>query len=239
MPCSNCQCPFHIIRNEDGPFSPAEMSCLLDGAVQHAEIDDGEVMFMQGQPSTCLYAVTEGMVKICTHSSDGRERIVGVSCPDRLLVGLQSISGDRYAYTAIAATKVRACRINHRTLLARIESHPDVAMRVIRALNAQLAHSRALMDVLNHKSASAKIAALILLMTPRTDHGTPDFQLHFSRLEIASLLGLSEETVCRLMANMRRAGVIHAPRGKIEVRDWDFLFAIAESGTPVTAGGVH
>lgn len=212
---------------------------MLDGAVQHVEFDHDEVLFLQGQPSNCLYAITDGMVKICTHTANGQERIVGLSCPDRLLVGLQSISEDRYAYTAIAATKVRACRINHRTLLARIESHPEVAMRVIRALNAQLTHSRALMDVLNHKSAAAKIAALILLMTPKTERGNRDFRLPFSRLEIASLLGLSEETVCRLMANMRRTGVIHAPRGKVEVRDWDFLYAIAESGTPLGADGVH
>ena len=239
MPCGTCHCPFQVIRSEDGPSSPAEIGCILDGAVQHVEFGDGEVLFMQGQSSSCLYAITEGMVKICTHTQDGQERIVGLSCPDRLLVGLQSMSQIRYAYTAVAATKVRACRINHRTLLARVESHPEVAMRVIQALNSQLAHSRALMDVLNHRSAAAKIASLILLLTPKAEHGGRDFRLPFSRREIASLLGLSEETVCRLMANMRRAGVIHAPRGRIEVRDWDSLYAVAETGTALSADAVH
>ena len=145
MTCGSCHCPFQVIRSEDGPFSPAEIRCTLDGAVQHVEFGHSEVLFMQGQSSNCLYAITDGMVKICTHTPNGQERIVGLSCPDRLLVGLQSMSEDRYAYTAIAATKVRACRINHRTLLDRVESHPDVAMRVIKALNAQLTHSRASM----------------------------------------------------------------------------------------------
>ena len=76
-------------------------------------------------------------------------------------------------------------------------------------------------------------------MKTNVGHGNRDLQLPFSRLEIASLLGLSEETVCRLMASMRRAGVIHAPRGKIEVRDWDFLQAMAETGAPLSAGAVH
>jgi DNA-binding Lrp family transcriptional regulator len=47
-------------------------------------------------------------------------------------------------------------------------------------------------------------------------------------MDIASLLGLSEETVCRLMANMKRTGVIYAPRGNIEIRDWEHLQAIAD-----------
>lgn len=239
MPCGDCDCPFQVIRSEDGPFSPAELHCLLNDAAQHVEFAHDEVLFIQGQPSNCLYAITEGMVKICMHTPDGQERIVGLSSPDRLLVGLQSLSDERCAYTAIAATRVRACRINHRTLLGRVEHHPELAMRIIAALNTQLAHSRALMEVMGHKNAAAKIAAFILLMTPKNQHGTCRFQLPFSRLEIASLLGLSEETVCRLMATMKREGAIYAPRGRIEIRDWDQLYAIAEGETGVGGNAIH
>ena len=101
-------------------------------------------------------------------------------------------------------------------------------MRLIQAMNAQLAHSRALMEVLGHKCAASKIASFILLMTPKPTKTNGGFALSFSRLEIASLLGLSEETVCRLMASMRREGAINAPRGRIEIRDWDKLHAIAD-----------
>jgi len=230
MPCSNCQCPFQLFRAGEGLFSAAEFQCMLDDAVQNVTFDDGEVLFMQGQPSTCLYAVTDGLVKICTHSPDGREQIVGLSSPESLLVGLQSISDDRYAYSAIAATRVKACKVNHRTLLARIRAKGDLAMRLIEAMNAQLSHSRALMEVLGHKCAAAKIASFILLMTPKTERNARNFSLPFSRMEIASLLGLSEETVCRLMADMKRQGAIHAPRGRVEIRDWDRLHAIADGG---------
>lgn len=228
MPCSSCDCPFQIFKAAEGPFSDAGMQCMLEDAVQHVAFDSGKVLFMQGQPSTCLYAVTEGVVKICTHSSDGREQIVGLSGPERLLVGLQSINEDRYAYSAIAATKVKACKVNHRTLLARVRDKGDLAMRLVQAVNAQLAHSRALMEVLGHKCAAAKIASFILLMTPKSERGNCRFSLPFSRMEMASLLGLSEETVCRLMANLKRQGAIHAPRGRLEIRDWDQLHAIAD-----------
>lgn len=228
MHCSQCDCPFKVIRREDGASSVPEFSCCLTGAAQHVEFEREEVLFMQGQPSNWLYSVSAGMVKICTHTPDGREQIVGLSSPERLLVGLQSLSEDRYAYTAIAATAVRACKINHRTLLARVEHQPGLAIRLIEAMNTQLAHTRALMEVLGHKCAAAKIAAFILLMTPKTEHGNCNFRLPFSRQEMASLLGLSEETVCRLMANMKRAGAIYAPRGRIEIRNWDHLQAIAD-----------
>jgi CRP/FNR family transcriptional regulator len=212
---------------------------MLDDAVQHVEFDNDEILFMQGQPSTCLYAITDGMVKICTHTTDGREQIVGLSSPERLLVGLQSVNEDRYAYTAIAATPVKACRVNHRTLLSKIKDKGDLAMRMIQAVNAQLAHSRALMEVLGHKCAAAKVASFILLMTPKTEHGNGPFTLPFSRMEMAGILGVSEETVCRLMADMRRAGAIYAPRGRIEIRDWDQLHAIADGGAHSHVGLIN
>ncbi len=230
MSCVNCDCPFQVMRSEGAMPSVIEIECLLNDAVQHVSFSHDEVLFMQGQPSTSLYAITEGTVKICTHSPDGREQIVGLSSPERLLVGLQSMADERYAYTAIAATKVKACKINHRTLLNKIRGHEELALRLVDAVNTQLAHSRALIEVLGHHCAAAKIASFILLMTPKSEHGNCRFQLPFSRSEIAGLLGLSEETVCRLMANMKRSGAIYAPRGRIEIRDWDRVQAIAEDG---------
>jgi len=231
MPCSNCDCPFQEIRALNGSDLSAELQCMLDDSVQRVNFRHGEILFMQGQPSSCLFAVVDGMVKICTHNADGREQIVGLSSPQSLLVGLQSMNDERYAYSAIAASNVKACKVNHRTLLDRVRHRGDLAMRLIGAMNAQLAHSRALMEVLGHKCASSKIASFILLMTPKAKNGNGGFSLPFSRLEIASLLGLSEETVCRLMANMKREGAIHAPRGHIEIRDWDRLHAIADGKT--------
>ena len=228
MPCTNCDCPFHEIRALSERDFPANMRCTLNGAVQGVTFSQGEILFMQGQPSSCLFSISEGTVKICTHNADGREQIVGLSSPHSLLVGLQSLNHDRYAYSAIAASDVRACRINHRTLLETLRDRADLAIRLVEAMTAQLAHSRALMEVLGHKCAAAKIASFLLLITPVSKKYNGNFELPFSRLEIASLLGLSEETVCRLMASMRREGAIHAPRGRLEIRDWGRLHSIAD-----------
>lgn len=228
MSCSNCDCPFQEIRAAENPFSPVDFQCMLDDSVQRVSFDHGEVLFMQGEPSTCLYAISDGTVKICSHSSDGHEQIVGLSSPQSLLVGLQSISDERYAYTAIATTAVTACKIHHRTLLERVQHDGDLALRLIRAMNAQLAHSRSLTEVLGHNCAAAKVASFILLMTAKSTNGNGSYAFPFSRLEIANFLGLSEETVCRLMANMKREGAVNAPRGRVEIRDWDRLHAIAD-----------
>ena len=228
MPCPNCQCPFHQLYTDDEMFSSAELNCLVTDAVKQVNFGAGDVLFAQGQPSTSLFSISSGLVKITCQSADGREQIVGLSIPGKLLVGLQSIGDDYYEYSAIAASEVGACKISHRALMSAVKSRPEIAMRLIAAVNAQLAHSRSLMLVMGHKCAAAKIASFLLLVAPKKHNGNGRFTLPFSRNDMAGILGLSEETVCRQMAEMKRKGVIYAPRGRMEIQDWDRLHEIAD-----------
>lgn len=227
MICNNCNCPFSTLHGKGDPISDPDLECMLQDASQNVSFEQGNIIFLQGQPSTSLYSLADGLVKICSNSADGREQIVGISTPGKLLLGLQSMDEETYAYSAIAATAVHGCKINQRSLLALSKTKGDLAMRLVSALNAQLAHSRALMEVMGHKSASAKIASFILLMTANAKKGNGRFALPLSRREMAALFGLTEETVCRLMADMNRTGAIYAPRGRVEILDLDQLHAIA------------
>ena len=228
MPCTNRDCPFHELHIVNGVSTHSEMQCLITDAVKQVSFPDEAVLFNKGESSANLYALESGVVKICCTSPDGREQIVGISSPGSLLVGLQSINDDCYEYSAVAATPLTACKISHRALLKRAANEAHISIRLVAALNAQLAHSRALMHVMGKKNSAAKIASFIAMICPRSRRLSARTLLPLSRLEIASLIGLSEETVCRQMARLRRNGIINAPRGRIEVLDWPKLRAVAD-----------
>ena len=223
MKCRNTECPF--IMPYSGNGGP---SCLISESVKEVSFSKGDFIFSQDQKSCCVYALTEGLAKIVSVTPDGREHIVGFANPHRLMVGLQSLSTENYTNSAVAETSVTACKIRKRALLAAVSSNPDVAIRLIDAINAQLAMSRALIRAAEHHGAAAKIAAFLLLLLPDRKHSKKRYVLPVSRAEIANILGLTEETVCRQMAEMRRQDILYAPRGSIEVHDWDGLRAIAD-----------
>lgn len=228
MTCGNRVCPFHELQSGPGSVPAADIQCLVENAVKQVYFERGDVLFAQGEPSTSLYSLSSGLVKISHNGADGREQIVGISSPGKLLVGLQSINDENYLYSAVAETPVAACKIRHRALLKAVRNRGEVALQLIEALNAQLAHSRELMRVMGHKCAAAKIASFIFLLVPKSRQNGHAVELPFSRGEMASLLGLSEETVCRQMASMKRRGILYSPRGKIEVLDWKRLQAVAD-----------
>jgi CRP/FNR family transcriptional regulator len=201
---------------------------MLEDVIHPVSFDVGDMLFMQGQPSTAMYAINDGAAKICTYSPDGWEQIVDITGPRHRLVGLQSIHDERYAYSAIATASITGCRISHRTVLHRSREQGELALRLVRAINVHLTHSRSMLEVLGHRGAAAKIASFILLMAPKSENGDSLWSLPVSRSEIASLLGLSEETVCRFMASFKRHGAIHMARDKIEIKDWDKMQAVAD-----------
>ena len=210
----------------------ANGDCNLNGIAQPVRYGKGVVLFDEAQPSLNLYSLHSGMVKISSHDADGREQIVGLAHPGKLLVGLQSLTRNVYSYSATAATPIRACRINHHALLDQSEADGAISMALLQALNEQLAYSRLLMRAMGHKSAEAKIAALILLLLPKSQRGNTEFSLPFSRREVASMLNLSEETVCRVMARLRRDNVIRSRRGYIQIEDIEHLRVL--DAAPVT-----
>ena len=235
MICHNTKCPFVKDSAGNGRSRPLSSNCLVSDSVKEVSFSKGDFLFSQDQPSCCVYVLTDGVAKIVSVTPDGHEQIVGFASPEKLMVGLRSLSNENYADSAVAETRITACKIRKRSLLSAVTTDPNVAFRLIDALNAQLAMSRAMIRAGEHHGAAAKIAAfLLLLLPPPTKRDDGRHVLPVSRSEIANILGLSEETVCRQMAQMRRSGILYAPRGAIEVHDWDKLDALAK-GTPAAS----
>lgn len=235
MPCVNPECPFDgSKRAKCAPSGPHE-HCLVFDSVKQVRFSKGDTIFSQNEASCCVYALSSGIVKLCDVSHSGHEQIVGFATPHRLMIGLRSLSRPVYSVTAIALTDIRACKIRKRALLSAMSKDPEVGIRLIDALNSQLDMSRELMRVAEHHGAKTKIAAFLTLLVPQLNGGGTCTEFPFSRSEIAGLLGLTEETVCRHMAAMRREGLLYAPRGMIEIRNWDALCAVADEVLPKTA----
>ena len=235
MKCSNTKCPFNAHSGGKGRIKPCLSDCLVSDSVKEVSFSKGDFIFSQDQTSCCVYVLSDGVAKIVSVTPDGREQIVGFATPEKLMVGLQSLSNDHYTESAVAETRITACKIRKRSLLAAVTADTNVALRLIDAMNAQLAMSRAMIRAGEHRSAVAKIAAFLLLLLPNEKHDDRRHVLPVSRGEIANILGLSEETVCRQMAKMKRRGILYAPRGAIEVYDWVKLNAIADE-TPSASG---
>lgn len=187
-----------------------------------------QTLFRAGDPTKYLYVVREGQVKLTRTDIDGHEHLLNLVGPGYFL-GFDTIGNSSYSYSAETLTSAVFCRIKHDDIVRLLAEAPKVSLNILLAVNEQLAQARDLVRVLGQKSAVEKVAALLLNLYPApTDGKNSKVQgLYLSRMEMAELLGLTVETVSRIMAELRRKEIIDAPRGRIIIRMRARLQALA------------
>ncbi|MDH3514322.1 MAG: Crp/Fnr family transcriptional regulator [Gammaproteobacteria bacterium] len=191
---------------------------LVRGSLTHCRSDSHKTLFRAGDPSTYLYVIREGQVKLTRKDIYGRDHLLNLAGPGFFL-GFDAIGNPAYSYSATTLTPTVFCRIGHGNILRLLNEEPKIALNVLFAVNEQLALARNMIHVLGQKTAVQKLAALLLNLSPPVTGGDSKARtLHLSRHEMAEMLGLTVETVSRIMAELRRRGIIEAPRGSVIIR---------------------
>jgi CRP/FNR family transcriptional regulator, nitrogen fixation regulation protein len=214
----------------------------LEGAVTHSGQLDGlvalehigsrrsfardEEIYAEGDPSDCWCKVVSGTVRISKVLADGRRHIADF-CFSGDCFGLDNAS-DR-VFSAEAVGEVIVMRYPRRATERLIDENPQLARRLCDMTLRDLAHAQTRMLLLGRMTAAERVASFLLEMSDRRD-ARRTFDLPMSRNDIADYLGLTIETVCRVMSAFKRAGAIAIPSPhRIELRDRGALEAIGDA----------
>jgi CRP-like cAMP-binding protein len=171
----------------------------------------------QGDKADCCYRVLSGCVRMVKLMEDGRRQI-----GEFLMAGdvFDFDALETYDFAAEAVSDVVLRRYPRRMVEALAESNAGLARRLrdMASISLRTVHGRLLM--LGRKTASERIAGFLLEMADRlpTMRGHV-LDLPMGRADMADHLGLTIETVCRVLAVLRRDGSITIDRGSITIRN--------------------
>jgi CRP/FNR family nitrogen fixation transcriptional regulator len=171
------------------------------------------VIYAQGEATGHLYMVEFGTVRICRLTADGRRQISAFHFAGEVF-GFESGDERHFYAEAVDSVGIRVLRPKMGDKLA--ESMLPVALKSLTRAQEHLL-------VLGRQNGVEKIAAFLLDIAER--QGAERFlDLSMQRCDIADYLGLSFETVSRILTKMKGAGIIRIPHVKqIELVDLDEL----------------
>ena len=182
-------------------------------------------IYAQGDSARYCYQVVHGCVRTVKLMEDGRRQVNDFLLPGDWF-GFEALETHEFAAEAIGETALR--RFPRRAIDALAERDGRVARWMIDLGAGQLRAAREHMVTLGRKTASERIAGFLLETArrlPADRAGT--VQLPMSRTDIADHLGLTIETVCRCLAQFRRAGVLRVGRTSFTVLNAPALRALA------------
>jgi CRP-like cAMP-binding protein len=168
----------------------------------------GEVVFREGDPARCCYKIVSGAVRMVKVLADGRRYIADFFLPGDV-VGLDAV-GD-YEFTAEAIVDSELVRYNRPQIDTQFDANPAAGRRLLDVTLQRLAAAQSQMLLLGRMNAMERVANFLLNLERRLGcrkAGARTIPLAMTRADIADHLGLTLETVSRMLNQLKRDGTI-------------------------------
>ena len=181
----------------------------------------GASLYRAGDAFDCLYAVRSGAFKSVGGSHNGDEKVTGFHISGEML-GLEAISTGRHGYSAVALEDSEVCAIPFARARKDGVVVPALQHKLFRVLSGDISRDQGLMLLLGSMSAEQRLAAFLLSLSRRHQRlgfSASRFVLRMTREEIGNYLGLTLETVSRLLSRFQREGLLAVQQRDVEIRD--------------------
>jgi CRP/FNR family nitrogen fixation transcriptional regulator len=175
-------------------------------------------IYAQGDATGPLYLVEFGTVRVCQITPDGRRQVTSF-CYAGDVFGLEPGSEHEFYAESVDGAGIRVLRPADPTGFA--QKLLSLAIRRFACVQAHLV-------LLGRLSANEKIASFLVDLMDRQDSDDL-ITLPMQRSDIADYLGLTFETVSRVLRVLKDKGMIHVPSvDRIEVLDADALRTLGD-----------
>ncbi len=175
----------------------------------------GDEIYAQGDRAGVLYQVAYGVVRVYRLLADGRRQICAFHSKGDVF-GFETGADRHFFADAVTATGLRALRPGSEAEL----SH-ELFKLALTSLNR--AHDHLL--TVGRNDAGGRVAAFLLEMAGRQSSRDADtINLPMARADIADYLGLTIETVSRVLTKFKEARIIRlASARQVDVLNWGAL----------------
>jgi CRP/FNR family transcriptional regulator, cyclic AMP receptor protein len=179
-------------------------------------------IFREGEPGDQVIAILTGRVKVSVQTQSGREILLAVKEPGDLVGELSVIDGRPRSATAIAIEPVDALVVNAPAFAEFIESHPRIAVRLLRTLAAQIRDADRRSVDRDAGDTTCRVARRLVDLAERLgEHrgSGVEITLALSQDDLAAWVGATREATSRALGRLREEGWLTTGRQRIVLTD--------------------
>ncbi len=205
------------------PFSLTDddLAALDDIIERKKPLQKNQLMVEAGHPMKALFAVRSGSFKTYTLNSEGQEQVTGFHLPGDI-IGFDSLGSSTYQSYAVALETAMVCQIPFKTLDSLSAAMPALRQQVMKLMSNEIRADQHMFTLLNKHTAQSRLAAFIKSLSERYGHrgfSPNEFRFSMTRADMSNYLGLSVETVSRILTNLQKANTIRIDGRFIHILD--------------------
>ena len=203
----------------------------LDRIIQRSRpLQKGEHLYRQDEIFSSVYAVRSGSVKAYSITDNGQEQVTGFYFPGEIL-GMDGIAKNKHASSARALETASICEIPFDKLGELSLRVPNLQKHFFQLMSQEIAEDQQLLTLLSKNTADQRVATLLLSISARNKRrklSAANFRLPMSRTDIGNYLGLTVETVSRVLSRCQKMEVLGVDNKEITIINADGLRSIAD-----------
>jgi CRP-like cAMP-binding protein len=188
-------------------------------------VPKGQFLFFQDDPGEAAYIVVKGTIGIVLTTPDGRELVINEMHSGDCFGELALLQGEPRSAGAVAREDSTIVWIPCREFLAEVEAEPRLMRQLLETMADRLRNSGERESALAFLNANARLARFLL---QRSEEEELLDLVTISQEEIAAFIGVTRQTVAKILGEWRRDGWIITGRGKIMLVDRKALLQLAE-----------
>ena len=209
---------------------------LNDESIQRVErvsrvrrLDRGTPVYLPADTPDGVLLLTEGRIKICHLTPDGKQSILAFIEPGEIfgeLALFDTDARDEYAESIEPSQVVLIPKSEFQHLM---EQHADVSLGVTRLFGLRRKRIERRLKYLLFRSNRDRLIHLLLELAEDYGRHEPDgiaLGIKLSHQDMASIIGSTRETVTVLLGELQHENLIQLARRRVKVRD---LHGLADS----------
>ncbi len=213
------------------PFALSESELnQLDQIIERKKpIQKGQALFQAGDTLRSLYAIRSGTIKSYTITEQGDEQITAFHLAGDL-VGFDAINHMTHPSFAQALETSMVCEIPFEILDDLSGKMPKLRQQIMRLMSNEIKGDQDMILLLSKKNAEERLAAFLYGLSSRfADRGfsAKEFRLNMTRGDIGNYLGLTVETISRLLGRFQKSGMLNVKGKYISILDHEALKKLA------------
>ncbi|MCO5950226.1 Crp/Fnr family transcriptional regulator [Mucilaginibacter sp. RT5R15] len=182
----------------------------------------GDVIFREGSVPAGIFLIRSGKVKKYKVDNLAKELIIYVANHGELIGYHAVLSEERYPDSAAAIEDSLISFIPKEDFISILHRSPAFTHRLLKTLSHEFTVLANTISVIAQRTAHERLAiALIVLREKYKDDkpGEKDIILNISRMDLASMAGIAQENVIRLLKEFKAEGIIETEGRKILIKD--------------------
>jgi len=184
------------------------------------EYRKGQTIYSQDQPSTSIYLVIDGKVKVCRLADDGRQVVVDIYQPDEFFGESAFLGLPQRTEVSVALENTKVMTWTTAEIEDIATRRPKLAIALLQLLVQRSMDFGSRIESFSVDNIARRLARALIRFSERLGHQTDDGSVQmipFTHELLSQYVGTSREIVTHHMNQFRRDGCLQYSRDAIAI----------------------